>query len=232
MAILSNSWTQHLKSQARNEEANKNMKAFSEAFAPATTVAERVAALVEEIDAAVLLAGPDGTVLRTHSWTKFGGTRSRASVTVACLVGTGSRANVVIVDCSRAVAATIVSIPSEIDIAGCVAVQDLEDLAIRAMTATATPAPAAANPTATSTHPTAATPASTPATPTARITRSRNAAAAAGTTAPAPQTDRGGGRGRRTSFADEATTQATTARNIELTSAFLMAPFLVRCTAR
>ena len=77
MAILSNSWAQHLKSQAGNEEANKNMKAFSEAFAPATTVAERVAALVKEIDAAALLAGPDGTVLRTHSWTKFGGTQSR-----------------------------------------------------------------------------------------------------------------------------------------------------------
>ena len=74
MAILSNSWTQHLKSQAGSEEANKNMKAFSEAFAPATTVAKRVAALVKEIDTAALLAGPDGTVLRTHSWTKFGGT--------------------------------------------------------------------------------------------------------------------------------------------------------------
>ena len=49
------------------------MKAFSEAFAPATTVAERVATLVKEIDAAVLLARPDGTVLRTHSWAKFGG---------------------------------------------------------------------------------------------------------------------------------------------------------------
>ena len=77
MAILSNSWTQHLKSQAGSEEANKNMKAFSEAFAPTTTVAERVAVLVEEINAAALLAGPDGTVLRTHSWTKFGGTQSR-----------------------------------------------------------------------------------------------------------------------------------------------------------
>ena len=74
MAILSNSWAQHLKSQAGNEEANKNMKAFSEAFAPTTTLAERVTALVEEIDAAALLAGLDGTVLRTHSWTKFGGT--------------------------------------------------------------------------------------------------------------------------------------------------------------
>jgi hypothetical protein len=31
MAILSNSWTQHLKSRAGNEEANKNMKAFSKA---------------------------------------------------------------------------------------------------------------------------------------------------------------------------------------------------------
>jgi hypothetical protein len=67
MAILSSSWTQHFKSLAGNDEANKNMKAFSDAFAPAMTVAERVAVLVEEIDAAVLLAGPDGTVLRTHS---------------------------------------------------------------------------------------------------------------------------------------------------------------------
>ena len=152
-------------------------------------------------------------------------------VTVACLVGTGSRANVVIVDCSRAVVAMIVSIPSEIDIAGCVTVQDLEDLATRVMLATASPAPAAANPTATSISPTAATPTSTPTTSTARTTRSQNAAAAAGTTAPAPQTNGRGGRGRRASFSAAATTQATTARNIELTSAFLIAPFLVRCPA-
>ena len=226
MAILSNSWTQHLKSRAGNEEANKNMKAFSKAFVPATTVAERVAVLVEEIDSAVLLAGPDGTVLRTHSWTKFGGTRSRASATVACLVGTGPHANIVIVDCSRAVVATIVSIPSETDIAGCVAVQDLEDLAIRAMVSTATPAPVAANPTATPTPPATATPTMTPM---SRTTRSQNAqanAAAAETTAPAPQKNGRGGRRQRTSFSAAATTQGTTARNLALTSAFLMAPFL------
>ena len=230
MAILSNSWTQHLKSRAGNDEANKNMKAFSEALAPATTVAERVAALVEEINAAALLAGPDGTVLRTHSWTKFGGTRSCASATVACLVGTGSRANVVIVDCSRAVVATIVSIPREIDITSCVAVQDLEDLATRAMAATATPVPAAANSTAMPTPPTTAAPTSTPATPTPRTTQSQNAqanTAGTGTAAPAPQANGRGGRRQRTSFFPAAaTTQATTAWNLELTSAFLMAPFL------
>ena len=228
MAILSNSWMQHLKSWVGNKEANKNMKAFSKDFAPATTVAKQVAALVEEIDAAVLLAGPDGTILRTHSWTKFGGTRSCASATLACLVGTGPGANVVIVDCSRAVVVTSVSIPSEIDITGCVTVQDLEDLAIRAMVATITPAPVAANPTTTPTPPTTATPTSTPA-PTSRNTRSRNAqvnATATGTATPAPQANGRGRRRQRTSFATAATTQATTARNLELTSAFLMAPFL------
>jgi hypothetical protein len=50
------------------------MKAFPDAFAPAMTVAEQVTALVEEINAAVLFAGLDGTVLRTYSWAKFGGT--------------------------------------------------------------------------------------------------------------------------------------------------------------
>jgi hypothetical protein len=71
MAILSNSWAQELKSLAGNNKANKNMKAFSEALAPTTTVAEPTATLVKEINAAVLLAGPDSTVLRTQSWAKF-----------------------------------------------------------------------------------------------------------------------------------------------------------------
>ncbi len=220
---------QHLKSLVENDEANKNMKAFSDAFAPAMTVAERVATLVEEINAAVLLAGPDGTVLRTHSWAKFGGTQSRASATVACLIGTGPRANVVIVDCSRAVIATIVLIPREIDIASCVMVKDLEDLATRAMVATAAPTPATTNLTATLTSPTAAAPTSTLATPTPRTTQSQNAwanAATTGTAAPAPQINRGGGRGQRTSFTAMATTQAMTTRNLELTLAFIMAPFL------
>ena len=218
MAILSNSWAQHLRSQAGGEEANKNMKAFTEAFAPTTTLAERVTALVEEIDAAALLAGPDGAVLRTHSWTKFGGTRSRANTTVACLIGTGSRANVVIVDCNRVVVTTSVSIPSEIDIAGCLTVQDLEDLATRATGTTTTPAPAAANQAATPTPP-----ATAPPTPTTRTTRSRNAAATAAAAAPAPQANGGVGRGQGASSAAAAAAQATT---VELTSAFLMAPFL------
>jgi hypothetical protein len=61
MAILSNGWAQHFRSIARNDKANKNMKAFSNAFAPTTTLAERVNALVEEVDVAVLLIGLIGS---------------------------------------------------------------------------------------------------------------------------------------------------------------------------
>jgi hypothetical protein len=73
MMILSNSWAQHLNSLAGNDEANKNMMAFTEALAPSTTTSEQLNSLVEEVDAAVLLVGPNNSIQRTHSWAKFGG---------------------------------------------------------------------------------------------------------------------------------------------------------------
>jgi hypothetical protein len=51
MAILSNGWAQHFRSIVGNDDANKNMKAFTDAFAPAMTLAKRVKALVKEVDA-------------------------------------------------------------------------------------------------------------------------------------------------------------------------------------
>jgi hypothetical protein len=74
MTILSNSWAQHLNSLAGNDEANKNMMAFTEALALFRTTSKQLNSLVEEIDAAVLLVGPNNSIQRTHSWAKFGGT--------------------------------------------------------------------------------------------------------------------------------------------------------------
>ena len=62
MSILSNSRAQHLKSLAGNNEANKNMMAFTEALAPSATISEQLNALVEDVDAAVLLVGPDNSI--------------------------------------------------------------------------------------------------------------------------------------------------------------------------
>jgi hypothetical protein len=43
-------------------EANSNMTAFTHALAPTITLDQRINALTEEIDAAVLLAGPNNTI--------------------------------------------------------------------------------------------------------------------------------------------------------------------------
>jgi hypothetical protein len=62
MTILSNSWAQRRKNLAGNNDANKIMKAFINTLALSTTISERLNALVEEVDAAVLLAGPKSAI--------------------------------------------------------------------------------------------------------------------------------------------------------------------------
>jgi hypothetical protein len=76
MTILSNSWAQHLKNLTGIDEANTNMKAFTHALTPSMTLDQRINALTKEINAAILIAGQNNTILRTHSWAKFGGMRS------------------------------------------------------------------------------------------------------------------------------------------------------------
>jgi hypothetical protein len=145
MAIFSNGWEQHFKSIANNE-ANKNMKAFTQAFAPTMMLAKRVNALVEEIDTAVLLVGPNETVLRTHSLTKFGGMRSHPNVIVGSLIGMGPRAIVVIINHGAAVASMTVIIPAETKIPNCKMIKELVALASGSSATASTMAPQAATP--------------------------------------------------------------------------------------
>ena len=63
MTILSNSWAQHLKNLAGIDEANSNMMVFTNALTPTTTLNQRINALTREINTAVLLAGPNNTIL-------------------------------------------------------------------------------------------------------------------------------------------------------------------------
>ncbi len=110
MAIHSNGWAQHFRSIVGNNDANKNMKAFTDTFAPATTLAKRVNALVEEVDAAVLLVGPGSRILQMHSWAKFGGTHSRPNFIMGSLIGMGPRASAVVINHGAAIASLTVTI--------------------------------------------------------------------------------------------------------------------------
>jgi hypothetical protein len=129
MAILSNGWAQHFRSIIGNNDANKNMKAFTNAFAPATTLAKRVNALIKEVDAAVLPVGPGGMVLRTHSWAKFGRMRSRANFIVGSLIGMGPRASAIVINHGAAIASSTVTIPVATEIANCKTIEELVALA-------------------------------------------------------------------------------------------------------
>jgi hypothetical protein len=110
MAILSNSWAEHLKNLGGNEDANKHMKAFTNALTPSKTIPEQVNALVEEVDAGILLVGPQNSILQTHSWISFGGTWSRPDYNIFCLIETGPLGQGVSVDIISVTSAYPISI--------------------------------------------------------------------------------------------------------------------------
>ena len=130
MAILSNSWAEHLKNIAGNDDANKNMKAYTDALPSSKTRSEMIDALVEEVDTGILLVGPKNSILRTHSWKKFGGTRSRPVYSVGCLIGSGPTGQGVEVDIASATSTSTISIASATEISNCKTVLDFENLGI------------------------------------------------------------------------------------------------------
>jgi hypothetical protein len=216
------------------------MKAFAQSFAPTTTLAERVNALVEEIDMAVLLVGPNNRVLQIHSLTKFGGTCSRPNVIVGSLIRMGPRAIMVIINHGAAVASTTVIIPAATKIANCKTIKELVALASRSLATASLMAPQAATP-AVRTPPrrrgatmTAATTATTP----VSTRTTRRGSSAGGVPAPAlarppissahrgskaPPTAAGATNAAATATAVTATTSdATTAATIGTTGAALI----------
>jgi hypothetical protein len=128
MTILSNSWAQHLAGIAGNDDANKNMRAFMETLTPSKITTKQHNALVEKVDATVLLVGPKNLVQQTHSWTKFGRTQSRPTITTTCLVGSGPRAMPVTIDENQAVALQTIAIPFATEISACKSVDDFVKL--------------------------------------------------------------------------------------------------------
>jgi hypothetical protein len=94
------------------------------------TIPEQVNALVEDVDAGILLIGPQNSILRTHSWKRFGGTRSRPDYNIFCLIGTGLIGQGVSVDIVSVTSAYSISIVSATEISNRRTVLDFEGLGI------------------------------------------------------------------------------------------------------
>ena len=94
----SNSWKQFYESLPGDDEGNKNMVSFSK-FCSDTSVdkVSKLRDLTEEKDS-VFFGANNGKVIILHSPTNFGGTRSRKTNKVACLLGLGTNATGIILD--------------------------------------------------------------------------------------------------------------------------------------
>jgi hypothetical protein len=130
IAIFSNSWAEHLKNLGGNEDTNKHMKAFTNALTPSKTIPKQVNALIEDVDAGILLVAPKNSMLQTHSWKCFGGTQSRPDYDIFCLIGTGPIGQGVSVDIVSVTSAYPISIISATEISNRRTILDFEGLGI------------------------------------------------------------------------------------------------------
>jgi hypothetical protein len=201
------------------------MTAFTEALAPSTTTSKRLNSLVVEVDDAVFLVRPNNSIQRTHSWAKFGRLQTHPNTSIICLIGMDPRAHAITVDHKQAVALMTTSIPSSMEITNCKNIDDFVNLSIN-MTATASTMAATA---ITATPPTARTTSATTTTANAtvvpaiattgrRITRRNTEAVTGAGTANTPTPS--------PAAAPIIQSAAPTSQTIEVTSAFIMAPFL------
>jgi hypothetical protein len=86
----SNNWQQFFESLPGDDEGNRNMASFSEFCTNVNSdKASKLRDLVEESDT-MFLGTMNGKIIIMHSPTNFGGTRSRKTNKIACLMGLGT----------------------------------------------------------------------------------------------------------------------------------------------
>ena len=89
MAQQSNTWKQFFLSHPENEQGNSNMGAFSIALKAGNSKIEKLSALTEE-GTVFVAADSDKQIVLFHHPKNLGGTRSRTTDKIVCLVGFGS----------------------------------------------------------------------------------------------------------------------------------------------
>ena len=94
--MSSNTWRQHFSNLASNEEGDRNMAAFGLALAAGNNTQAKINSLTEDIDTVLIIADDEGCIQALHGPRNFGGTRTRKTNKVGCLVGLGSQATPVL----------------------------------------------------------------------------------------------------------------------------------------
>ena len=85
----------------------------------------RVKSLTEEVDTVILIANENRKVVVIHSPKNHGGTRTRPTNKVSCLIGTGPQATCVILNEKQAIVDCNIMTPDLDDLRGCTLKEDV-----------------------------------------------------------------------------------------------------------
>jgi hypothetical protein len=122
-----NSWQSHLRSINESDAANRNFGAFVDAFRDTKLSNDMINAITEDPNGIILVV-ENQKVKFMHSCKKIGGTRTKPTVTVACLTGQGATALPIVIDPNKAIKSKEVTIPAIKNIWKCKTMAELSNL--------------------------------------------------------------------------------------------------------
>jgi hypothetical protein len=128
--LKQNNWISWFINHPTNEDGNRNLNSFSDILGAGTSDKEKLRSLVEEIDTVILAADAYKNIMILHNPKNFGGTRSRPTNKVACLIGLGNQASYVNVDLKSALADCQIIVPSITELSDCETAQDIANIPV------------------------------------------------------------------------------------------------------
>jgi hypothetical protein len=108
---LFTSWSINFSAFGSSNVANANMALFDNAMDGQKSKSEKINDLIEEEDTMALVTGRDGKIKALHGFKKLGGTRTRPDMKLVCLLGSGARANGIVINTDKITKSKEITLP-------------------------------------------------------------------------------------------------------------------------
>ena len=125
---LTNGWKQFYLSLPGNEQGNKNMGSFSLSMSSSQSADARMNSLTEDVDTVIFIADENKKVAVIHSPKNHGGTRTRPTNKISCLVGLGPQAACVVLNETQALFDCNIRTPTLDELEECTSSEEVKAL--------------------------------------------------------------------------------------------------------
>jgi hypothetical protein len=126
--LKQSNWINWFINHPSNCEGNRHLQSFSDILSAGLLEERKLKQLVEEIYIVILAADANKNILILHSPKNFGGTRSRPSNKVVCMIGLGNQGTYISINLNSAFADHCIAIPCFSELADCTTAEDVANL--------------------------------------------------------------------------------------------------------